>query len=417
MTAAEKEHKGTILIVDDNTTNLGVLFDYLKDSGFRVLVAQTGEAALELTDEVLPDIILLDVLMPGLNGFETCERLKQDDRKKDVPIIFMTAVTDTVDKIKGFDLGAVDYITKPIQHEEVLARVNTHLSLKNLQEHLRKKNEELAAVNRNLENLVAEKTRQLVMQEKEAVIGRLIQGIVHNLKTPLAVIQNSNLVIQKKFKKTVTEPLLAAIEERDAQILKSVGLDTEMVQKAHAQIMMIVNNLMTKSRMDQQKEFTNINVNDLLKQEFDFLKANPQFKHKTDKELKLDESITPVPLIYSNVAQVVENLINNALDAMWQSEKKQLVISSRQDDAHIYIDIQDSGSGIPADKLERIFDPFFTTKPARGEEKEGEPTGTGLGLHTCLELLKPFNGEIRVDSEVGKGSTFTVVLPRNAEPS
>ncbi|MCB0290262.1 MAG: hybrid sensor histidine kinase/response regulator, partial [Calditrichaeota bacterium] len=100
------------------------------------------------------------------------------------------------------------------------------------------------------------------------------------------------------------------------------------------------------------------------------------------------------------------------LDAMWQSENRRLGVRTRQDSSHVYIDISDTGSGIPPDKLEAIFDPFFTTKPPKGEEKEGEPTGTGLGLHTCLELLKPFRGEIRVESEVGKGSTFTVVLPK-----
>ncbi len=404
--------ENTILIVDDNTTNLGVLFDYLKDAGFRVLVAQTGEASLELMEDVIPDIILLDVLMPGLNGFETCERIKQNERTKEIPVIFMTAVTETVDKVKGFELGAVDYITKPIQHEEVLARVNTHLTIKNLQNHLVNKNEELASVNRNLEQVVREKTQQLVHKEKEAIIGRMIQGIVHNLKTPLAVIQNSNTVIQKKLEKTITEETLASLDERNAKILGSINSDSQLIDRAHAQIMQIVNNLMTKSRMDQQQELTPLNINDLLKQEFDFLKANPQFKHKTEKALHLDDTVPKISLIYSNVAQVVENLINNALDAMWKSEKKQLIITSRQDDENVYIDIRDSGSGIPEDKLETIFDPFFTTKPAKGEEQEGEPTGTGLGLHTCLELLKPFGGKIKVKSEIGKGSTFTVVLPK-----
>lgn len=405
--------EGVILIVDDNATNLGVLFDYLRNAAFRVLVAQHGKAALELLQEARPDLILLDVLMPEMDGFETCRRLKENPATRDIPVIFMTALTETVDKVRGFELGAVDYVTKPLQHAEVLARVNTHLTLERLKQHLIRKNEELATVNRNLEQLVQEKTRQLVQQEKTAAIGRMIQGIVHNMKTPLAVIANSNLVIAKKIEKLTTA--LGSMPKPDiAELLESLAQDSDLVEKAHGQIMQIVNNLMLKSRMDQSAETKPVNLNHLLKQEFDFLNANPQFKHKTEKALQLDEHLPHLPLVYSDIAQVVENLINNALDAMWQSEERHLEVRTRQDSSHVYIDISDTGSGIPADKLEAIFDPFFTTKPPKGEETEGEPTGTGLGLHTCLELLKPFRGEIRVESEVGKGSTFTVVLPKDA---
>ena len=101
-----------------------------------------------------------------------------------------------------------------------------------------------------------------------------------------------------------------------------------------------------------------------------------------------------------------------ALKAMWDRKNAQLTVSTRQDDRNVFIDIKDTGAGIPPEKLNAIFDPFFTTKPPRGEEKEGEPTGTGLGLHICLELLKPYKGDIRVKSQVGKGSTFTIVLPK-----
>jgi signal transduction histidine kinase len=178
--------------------------------------------------------------------------------------------------------------------------------------------------------------------------------------------------------------------------------------------MKMVNDLMLKSRKDQQTELEPLDINELLKQEFEFFKANPQFKYKTQTELNLDENLPQLSLIYTNITQVVENLITNALDAMWDRETRKLTVASRQDENNIYIDIRDTGSGIPADKIESIFDPFYTTKQAKGEEKEGEPTGTGLGLHTCVELLKPFGGEIRVQSEVGKGSTFTVVLPKRS---
>ena len=135
--------KGVIVIVDDNPTNLGVLFDFLTDSGFRVLVAQDGESAIQKVEYARPDLILLDVMMPGIDGFETCRRLKAQDSTKDIPVIFMTALSDTEDKVKGFNLGAVDYVTKPVQQEEVKARVITHLTIRNLQKELQAQNLQL----------------------------------------------------------------------------------------------------------------------------------------------------------------------------------------------------------------------------------------------------------------------------------
>ena len=124
--------KPLILLVDDTPTNLGVLFELLKGRGFKVSVAEDGESALEQVNYARPDLILLDVLMPLMDGFTTCERLKAQPETREIPVIFMTALTDTVDKVKGFELGAVDYITKPFQQEEVLARIRTHLSLQQL---------------------------------------------------------------------------------------------------------------------------------------------------------------------------------------------------------------------------------------------------------------------------------------------
>jgi PAS domain S-box-containing protein len=132
--------KGVILIVDDTPTNLEILFDFLGDTGFTVLVAEDGESAIARAEYAPPDLILLDILMPGIDGFETCRRLKDNELTKDIPVIFMTALSETVDKVKGLNLGAVDYITKPLQHEEVLARIELHLRLRNLTKTLQKQN-------------------------------------------------------------------------------------------------------------------------------------------------------------------------------------------------------------------------------------------------------------------------------------
>jgi PAS domain S-box-containing protein len=137
---SESSQKQTILAVDDKLENLKVLIKNLQDGGFELMVAQSGEEALKRVERIIPDIILLDVLMPGIDGFETCHRLKQKKATQDIPVIFMTALTDTVDKVKGFKAGAVDYLTKPLQHEEVLARVKAHLSIRKFQQQLQKQN-------------------------------------------------------------------------------------------------------------------------------------------------------------------------------------------------------------------------------------------------------------------------------------
>ncbi|MDX2242419.1 MAG: response regulator [Leptolyngbyaceae cyanobacterium bins.302] len=135
--------QGTILVVDDTPTNLEVLFDFLNHAGFRVLFAEDGESAIEKAQYATPNLILLDILMPGIDGFETCRRLKASEATRSIPVIFLSALTDTVDKVKGFSLGAVDFITKPLQYEEVVARVETHLQLQTLTKQLQIQNEQL----------------------------------------------------------------------------------------------------------------------------------------------------------------------------------------------------------------------------------------------------------------------------------
>ncbi|MCP4695020.1 MAG: response regulator [Desulfobacterales bacterium] len=163
--------KGTILIVDDTPANLGVLFDYLESKGFRVLVDTSGESALRAIKQMQPDIILLDVMMPGIDGFETCRRLKEDEETKGIPVIFMTALTDAVDEVKGLSIGAVDYITKPIQVETVMARVDTHMTIRKLQRTVEETNKLLEVNNK----LLHEKNAEL----EEALSNiKMLKGLV-----------------------------------------------------------------------------------------------------------------------------------------------------------------------------------------------------------------------------------------------
>lgn len=179
--------RGTILIVDDVPANVGVLLDQLSRHSFRVLVAESGPSALKQVEHAPPDLILLDVMMPGLDGFETCRRLKMNDATSEIPVIFMTALSETVDKVRGFGAGAVDYVTKPFQHEEVLARVNTHLKLRRLQHELR-------AANEHLEQRVADRTAEL--SEANASLKEALDE-VEDLKNRL---QAENRYLQDELK-------------------------------------------------------------------------------------------------------------------------------------------------------------------------------------------------------------------------
>ncbi|HBB32885.1 MAG TPA: hybrid sensor histidine kinase/response regulator [Cyanobacteria bacterium UBA9273] len=387
-----------ILVVDDNPDNLGILFDYLTNSGFKILVALDGESALKRVESAHPDIILLDVMMPKIDGFEVCRRLKANPSAKDIPVIFMSALSETVNKVRGFRMGAVDYITKPIKQEEVLSRVQTHLTIRNLQKQLQDKTEELARINQNLESVVETRTKQLIDQEKTAIIGRLTQGIVHNLKNPIQTILAYKSLAEEKSKEISRETLLRY---------------TQKMADSAQQMNQILDNLMYKSKMGSSGEIKPLDINEVLRKELDFWQANFQFYYKVEKQYLFDSNLPAIPLVYADLTQVFDNLIANALDAMWDRKEQKLTLVTRQDQEQIYIDFQDTGCGIPSEKIPLIFDPFYTTKSTHGEEpRSGEPTGTGLGLYSCTEILKSFSGKIIVTSEVDRGSTFTVVLPK-----
>ncbi|MBE9155854.1 response regulator [Nodosilinea sp. LEGE 06152] len=171
---------GTILVVDDTPTNLEVLFDFLNNAGFKVLFAEDGESALEKAHYAAPDLILLDILMPGMDGFETCRRLKGSQSTAAIPVIFLTALTDTPEKVKGFALGAVDFITKPLQYEEVLARVKTHLRLQALTQQLQDQNA-------RLEREVQERTQAEAALRQQNQRSQLLAGVSLKIRQSLQI--------------------------------------------------------------------------------------------------------------------------------------------------------------------------------------------------------------------------------------
>ncbi|WP_293338920.1 response regulator [Microcoleus sp. CAWBG58] len=178
---------GNILVVDDTPANLRLLAGILNGKGYKVRPVPSGELALSAAQGMPPDLILLDIMMPEMNGYEVCEKIKADERTRDIPVIFISAINDVLDKVKAFAVGGVDYITKPFQMEEVLVRVETHLAMCHLQKKLKQKNDELTIT---LEQLQATQ-EQLVQSEKMAALGQLIAGIAHEINTPLGAIRSS----------------------------------------------------------------------------------------------------------------------------------------------------------------------------------------------------------------------------------
>ncbi|HEY9739375.1 MAG TPA: adenylate/guanylate cyclase domain-containing protein [Coleofasciculaceae cyanobacterium] len=223
--------KDVIVIVDDKPTNLGVLFDFLTDSGFKVLVAQDGESAIQKVEYAHPDLILLDVMMPGIDGFETCRRLKDKPSTQDIPIIFMTALSETVDKVKGFTLGAVDYITKPVQQEEVRARVTTHLTIRKLQKKLEAQNVQLQQEIR--ERQQAQESRKQAEEKYRSIFENATEGIfqitpdgryitanpalanIYGYSSPEELMAELNTITQPIYVEAMRREDLAALLQRD----------------------------------------------------------------------------------------------------------------------------------------------------------------------------------------------------------
>lgn len=189
--------QATILIVDDSPTNLQALFDFLMNAGFRVLLAQDGESAILKATEISPDVILLDIIMPGIDGFETCRRLKANPSTQEIPVIFMTALAQTSVVVKGFELGAVDYITKPTQQEIVLTRVKTHLTIQKLQRSLQQQNWQL---------------QQEIMQRRHAEVA--LQNANEELKRLATLDGLTQVANRRRFDEYLTKVWQILVRER-----------------------------------------------------------------------------------------------------------------------------------------------------------------------------------------------------------
>ena len=328
---------GRVLIVDDNPTNLGVLSDVLARAGWEVAIAKSGQKALERVPLFQPELILLDVMMPGIDGFETCARLKEDPTTRDIPVIFMTALADVDSKVKGLDLGAVDYITKPFQQAEVLARAHTHFRLYRLQQQVQRQNLEL-------EDKVRHRTRdleealdslrathlQLVQAEKMSSLGQLVAGIAHEINNPVNFIYG-NLAHVGFYMEQVLEAIAIyrplahraldsdSIPNLDEEELGFVAKDfpklLHSMQEGTHRIREIVKGLRTFSRIDESP-CKAVNLHENIDSTVVILRSRLR---EGDHFPAIDvvDNYGDLPLVecYSGeLNQVFMNLIGNAID-------------------------------------------------------------------------------------------------------
>jgi signal transduction histidine kinase len=385
----------TILIVDDSLSYLGALLDRLEQHGFLVVLAQTAAEGLLRAEFAEPDLILLDVVMPGIDGFEACRRLKAGKTTKDIPVIFMTGLTDPKQKVTGFDAGGVDYITKPFQIEEVLARINTHLALRK--------------ANRELQDMIATlaKAREdLVRNEKLAGLGALVAGIAHELNTPIG----NSLMAASTFEMQTVD--ISQHLAEDGSVKRSTF--ELYIHNASLAVDILTRNLHRAA--DIVTNFKQVAVDQTSSQRRSFLLAEVI----AGNVLTLQPTIKRTPFIIEQhipdalmmesypgpLGQVITNLINNAIVHGYdgRNEGKIAVSAQLSGQGWVTLQVEDHGNGIHQDDLPRIFDPFFTTKLGVG--------GSGLGLNIVHNIVKEIlGGSIHVTSEVGGGSCFTLTVP------
>ncbi|MGP1382359.1 MAG: sensor histidine kinase [Thainema sp.] len=429
MSLAFPPDQATILVVDDTPTNIQVLFDVLKASGYRIAVAKSSESALKRLQDSLPDLILLDVMMPGIDGFETCRRLKENQVTKDIPVIFMTALADPVDKVKGLNLGAVDYITKPIQQEEVLARIRVHLQLRHLNQTLEAQVAQRTAHLTEALNQLQQTQLQLVQSEKLSSLGQLVAGVAHEINNPVNFIYGNlapacdyvqdlmdlvNLFCQEYPQ--LTPALQARIEEIDLEFLQDDLPKLLASMKMGAdRIRQIVLSLRNFSRLDEA-EVKPVDLHDGL--ESTLLILQNRLKATAESpEIEVIKTYGNLPLVEcfaSQINQVFMNILSNAIDALEESVEQGSVTHPHiqiqtevMTNDWVRIAIADNGPGIPLDIQKKLFDSFFTTKPTG--------KGTGLGLSISRQIVVDHHqGHLTCQSPPGNGTTFYVELPIHA---
>ncbi|MEM7363547.1 MAG: hybrid sensor histidine kinase/response regulator [Pseudomonadota bacterium] len=365
------ENQSSVLVVDDTPANLEILTQMLRDRGHRPRPVPSGALALRAAEHEPPDLVLMDINMPEMDGFETCQRLKSQDALSEVPVLFISARSDTYDKVQAFRSGGVDYITKPFDLDEVTARVETHLELARLQRELRYQYGEL----RKLEELR----------------DNLVHMVVHDMRSPLSVIKMALSVLQDK----------RDVLDEESQ------LDLQAASSCSDKLLVMVNNLLDLSRLESGNMPLHrqaINVSELIAEVAKSLEVVA-----SDHALLVQPVDAGLGIFCDNdlIQRVAVNLISNALK--FTPEGKRITVSCVGQDDGVRIAVADEGPGIEPEFHDRVFEKFGQASRARG----GQPS-TGLGLTFCKLAVESHGGKIGLESKPGEGSTFWFWLPDEA---
>ncbi len=357
-----------ILIVDDMPLNLQILGNILDKNSYRTALAQNGEQVLNFVKKKLPDLILLDVMMPGIDGFTVCKILQQDPLTCEIPIIFITAKTEKEEIVKGLECGAVDYITKPFNSKELITRVNTHLELKTAKMKLNQKVAELKQAN--------------------ATKDKIFSIITHDLKDLFNVLLGFSEELMINMNIDVSE-------KKDIQV----------IQRISQQGNNLLTNLLTWSKL----QTTTINYQPEKLNLYNVFAGHIFLENKAKvKNIKIHNNIPTDILIFVNekvLNIIIRNLLSNAIK--FTSDNGTIKIQSYKKDNKIETLIADTGVGIKSKNLDKIFriDTNYKTNGTNGED------GTGLGLILCKELIEKHEGSIWVESEENNGSKFYFSFP------
>lgn len=414
---AKPEPLGTILLVDDDSINLTVFGQCLAPR-YSVLAATSGGRALEIACATpKPDLILLDIMMPEMDGYEVMGKLKESPETRDIPVIFVTALTSDLDESRGFALGAVDYIYKPCNLAILSARVSTQIELKKARDRLQDQNTYLEA---ELEKRLRENQLiqlELLEAEKLAAVGQLAAGVAHEINNPLGFIY-SNFNTLQTYNRDIFD-LLDAYERCVGETPDAAELMQKIQHlKAEKELDFLrndMNELLTESRDGLAR------VRDIIQNLQQFAEGNDNEWQLTDINKCLDITLSifangqnahctihrdfaDIPAarcLPARLNQVFLSLLVNASQAI--NTAGDIVIRTGHDRQQIWVEIADTGHGIAPEHLPHIFEPFFTTRPPG--------KGIGLGLSTAQSIVRAHHGKIEVCSEPNRGSTFTIRLP------
>jgi signal transduction histidine kinase len=412
-----------ILIVDDVLENVQLLSKLLSQAGYSVRKALNGTMALTAAQQRPPHLILLDINMPELNGYQVCQQLKQQPALADVPVIFLSALDDPQDKVRGFEVGGVDYITKPFEQDEVMVRIQHQLTIQALQQQLQEKNQSLELTLERLQ----EAQVQLIQKEKMLGLGQLIAGITHEVNNPISFIYGNLTPARRYFDQVlallrlyrqkypqVDPDIEAAIAEMDLDFILT---DWEKLMRSMQTGVERIKSIMVALQLFShlgESDIKPVDVNQSLDSVLSLLGHRLQIQD-VRPEIPVIRQYDQIPLTVCHgklINQALLNLLNNAIDAIecWGTaalQTKPLSITLQTEALgadQIRIEIKDTGVGISPDIQPRIYEPFFTTKPV------GE--GTGLGLSTSYQVIvEQHGGQLTCDSVPGEGTTMTIILP------